>query len=77
MVKLQAHKANEVAKTKRQAALKASRKVAKTHKKGSQAWIASFHNANAEAICKAKQEDADFIAQGLEIKQDEVAVAEE
>lgn len=54
IVKQQAAHANEVAKTKRHAALKASRKVAKTHKKGSQAWIASFHNANAEAITRAK-----------------------
>lgn len=71
IVKEQAKKANEASKAKRQASLKAHRKVAKAFKKGSHAWIASFHNANSEAISKAKQEDADFIAQGLEIKQEE------
>lgn len=70
-VKEQAKKANEASKAKRQATLKANRKVAKTHKKGSQAWIAAFNKANEEAIAKAKQEDADFIAQGLEIKADD------
>lgn len=54
IVKEQAKKANEAAKAKRAATLKANRKVAKTHKKGSQAWIAAFNKANEEAIARAK-----------------------
>lgn len=69
--KEQAKKANEASKAKRQATLKANRKVAKTHKKTSQAWIAAFNAANEDAIARARQEDADFIAQGQEIKADD------
>jgi len=73
-VKEQAKKANEAAKAKRQATLKADTKISKTHKKGSQAWIAAFNKANEDAIARAKQEDVDFIAQGIEVKEDEEAV---
>lgn len=70
VAKEQAKKANEASKAKRQATLKANRKVAKTHKKGSQAWIAAFNKANEDAIARAKQEDLDFIAQGQEIREE-------
>ncbi|KAL4449342.1 hypothetical protein ABPG74_015724 [Tetrahymena malaccensis] len=69
IAKEQAKKAAEASKAKRQATLKANRKAAKSHKKGSQAWIAAFNKANEEAIARARQEDADFIAQGQEIKE--------
>jgi hypothetical protein len=76
LVKEKATAANKAASAKRQATLKAHRKTAKAFKKGSHAWIASFNNANTEAIARALQEDKDFIAQGLEIRQDAEAAQE-